>query len=746
MLTNSAFSKMQGFDSTSSNQLSDPHSHSLDVQIPSSIRVPPTCIVCQQRERQSRLNCGHQICCFRCSERLETCPVCREPLTDCSILDSRHKVSSWCGSIEKSDVSKEGSPNIAHPDLAAIVAQLEILRTQFSIDSLFTTDTEAEQPQANQLPVDSLFQPDLETEKSQVNLSKGQMSLSKACDVQQVSAHMMPPVKAPPVPKTKAPAMVKANAPSPMPKAPPPMMQPSQIDCTLQPLGAEPLNVSLNHCKAKEHGLVEHELEPGSTVRIHSLATAAKLNGMNGICERWDSARRRWHVRLRNGEVKAFKLENVRWLEVTDVPLQVGNAVIIHNLTVASDLNGLEGVCEQWDPKKDRWNVRLKGGEIKALKEHNLQRLEVGNSELQCGVDVFVHGLSVAIELNGVEGTCKQWDPWLNQLLVRLSSGKVKAFKPHNLRHAHSTFHEAPHDVPQRSPRMKFQEQAHFKWIAGQDCPRWAVIVDDRQLHAKLESAEALYRCFLLYCCAKYEDAYLLCFSANGHSLIRSMSSPCTCSDRLDFTEGILSYELAAAFWETAAEVTNFSLQRRREHHFSDSCELNDVSYLCMAAASTNTSTVIKLLHTALDDVWTRHLCSFLENSCTAECQDYSGKRPSCLGARIQAARIQAIGQVFSGSQAKARLHAHNISTSGCLELHDFIELIASSANFSEVHPQALPMGWNTMLWSVGDILRAPFLALFPFVPEPDLIVPETDLDGGKKQEVNLTNGSFGIQ
>jgi len=52
--------------------------------------------------------------------------------------------------------------------------------------------------------------------------------------------------------------------------------------------------------------------------------------------------------------------------------LQPGVAVALHGLN-AAELNGKGGTCESWDATKGRWNVRLYGGEFKALKAENLQ-------------------------------------------------------------------------------------------------------------------------------------------------------------------------------------------------------------------------------------------------------------------------------------------------------------------------------------------------------------------------------------
>jgi len=55
----------------------------------------------------------------------------------------------------------------------------------------------------------------------------------------------------------------------------------------------------------------EENLQPGVAVRIHGLKGAAHLNGARGVCESWDAAAGRWHVRLAGGEVKALKTGNL---------------------------------------------------------------------------------------------------------------------------------------------------------------------------------------------------------------------------------------------------------------------------------------------------------------------------------------------------------------------------------------------------------------------------------------------------
>jgi hypothetical protein len=43
------------------------------------IEEPKECIACNERLRATRFPCGHHLCCWPCSLRLERCPTCRSP-------------------------------------------------------------------------------------------------------------------------------------------------------------------------------------------------------------------------------------------------------------------------------------------------------------------------------------------------------------------------------------------------------------------------------------------------------------------------------------------------------------------------------------------------------------------------------------------------------------------------------------------------------------------------------------------
>jgi methionyl aminopeptidase len=56
-----------------------------------------------------------------------------------------------------------------------------------------------------------------------------------------------------------------------------------------------------------------------------------------------------------------------------EIELQSGVSVRIHGLTGAVELNGLVGICQDKNCETGRWHVKLSSGEVKALKPENLQ-------------------------------------------------------------------------------------------------------------------------------------------------------------------------------------------------------------------------------------------------------------------------------------------------------------------------------------------------------------------------------------
>uniref|UniRef100_A0A7S4RCU8 WW domain-containing protein n=1 Tax=Alexandrium monilatum TaxID=311494 RepID=A0A7S4RCU8_9DINO len=53
------------------------------------------------------------------------------------------------------------------------------------------------------------------------------------------------------------------------------------------------------------------QLRPGAAIELRGLQFAPQLNGRLAVCERWDHASGRVHVRLDSGELKAVRPENL---------------------------------------------------------------------------------------------------------------------------------------------------------------------------------------------------------------------------------------------------------------------------------------------------------------------------------------------------------------------------------------------------------------------------------------------------
>lgn len=106
-----------------------------------------------------------------------------------------------------------------------------------------------------------------------------------------------------------------------------------------------------------------------------------------------------------------------------DMGLRPGLAVAIHSLKGAPELNGKEGTCEKWDADKGRWNVRLPGGDMKALKPENLQPKKMSIASMAPWVLGAVCFLGAAIFL--------QQSDALHQMGVASPVGYVKElFEP----------------------------------------------------------------------------------------------------------------------------------------------------------------------------------------------------------------------------------------------------------------------------------------------------------------------------
>jgi len=113
------------------------------------------------------------------------------------------------------------------------------------------------------------------------------------------------------------------------------------------------------------------ELRVGASVRLVGLQAAPELNGKLATCVSWSAQRGRWLVRIEGGEEKNVKAQN---LELRGTPtLSVGASVRISGLIASPELNGSQGCCVRWDGAKGRWLVRLREGLEKLLRPENLK-------------------------------------------------------------------------------------------------------------------------------------------------------------------------------------------------------------------------------------------------------------------------------------------------------------------------------------------------------------------------------------
>jgi len=87
----------------------------------------------------------------------------------------------------------------------------------------------------------------------------------------------------------------------------------------------------------------------GAAVRLHDLKAAAVLNGLEGICTGWDPASGRIHVKLKTGEIKAIKPTNL-WRVASDRKTEDPEAEAVKKLFRKYDTNG-DGIIDQGEFK-----------------------------------------------------------------------------------------------------------------------------------------------------------------------------------------------------------------------------------------------------------------------------------------------------------------------------------------------------------------------------------------------------------
>ncbi|CAK0837620.1 unnamed protein product [Prorocentrum cordatum] len=107
-----------------------------------------------------------------------------------------------------------------------------------------------------------------------------------------------------------------------------------------------------------------------------SKEAAPQLNDMMAVVDHLNAENGRWHVRMVSGEVKALKPDN---LSPVVNPFSPGYVVCVHGLTGAKELNGKEGICQNWDASAGRWKVKLildDKEDIRNVKPENLHAAE----------------------------------------------------------------------------------------------------------------------------------------------------------------------------------------------------------------------------------------------------------------------------------------------------------------------------------------------------------------------------------
>eukprot|EP00929_Paragymnodinium_shiwhaense_P121392 TRINITY_DN9360_c0_g1_i1.p1 TRINITY_DN9360_c0_g1~~TRINITY_DN9360_c0_g1_i1.p1 ORF type:complete len:1536 (+),score=403.05 TRINITY_DN9360_c0_g1_i1:98-4705(+) len=170
-------------------------------------------------------------------------------------------------------------------------------------------------------------------------------------------------------------------------------------------------------------------------------STAIKVNGkvVHGKV-RWDDHAVAKSAKKRTQERKKQPLSDSREA-IERKALTAGAAVRVHGLTFASNLNGMLGVCDRWDEVQARWIVQLEGNPNKtALKPENLHLVQkaeaetpekapasdlpgaVPPGELTPGDKVRVQGLRAAALFDDDGGICEFWDDEQGRKVVRLRS------------------------------------------------------------------------------------------------------------------------------------------------------------------------------------------------------------------------------------------------------------------------------------------------------------------------------------
>lgn len=152
----------------------------------------------------------------------------------------------------------------------------------------------------------------------------------------------------------------------------------------------------------------------GQKVVLHGLK-AAHHNGKIANVVSYDESKQRYVVHLQDGETMALKETNLQ---------QIIEGVRIFGLASKPEWNGKTGTIIMFSPENERYQVRLSDGAVAALKPANVI--------LPNGTRVKITGLSSAAQYNGKWAQIESHDDSSGRYNVRMHGDKVLALKPEN--------------------------------------------------------------------------------------------------------------------------------------------------------------------------------------------------------------------------------------------------------------------------------------------------------------------------
>lgn len=152
----------------------------------------------------------------------------------------------------------------------------------------------------------------------------------------------------------------------------------------------------------------------GQRVVVHGLKTA-QHNGKLGTIAGFDESKQRYVVQMQDGETMALKVSNLQ---------QMVDGVRIHGLASKPEWNGKTGTIIMFNPENDRYQVKLGSDGVAALKPANVI--------LPNGTRVKVSGLNSAAQYNGRWGQVESFDSSSGRYNVKMAGDKVLALKSDN--------------------------------------------------------------------------------------------------------------------------------------------------------------------------------------------------------------------------------------------------------------------------------------------------------------------------